>query len=205
MTPRQRLAAPVSRAASALHAAVVSKLFDALMVVMFVALFVALFVVMSVSGCATRPPADAGWTTGRLSVRVDAQADTPARSLSAGFELRGDGQQGELRLSTPLGTLLAAARWSPGEALLTTPGSQTRFADLDALSREALGEALPLQALPDWLAGRPWPGAASRASSAGFDQLGWQINLAAFPEGQIDAVRDAAPRVTLRARLEPPS
>ena len=138
-------------------------------------------------------------------MRVDAQADTPARSLSAGFELRGDSERGELRLSTPLGTLLAAARWSPGEALLSMPGGQTRYADLDALSRHALGESLPLQALPDWLAGRPWPGASSQPLPAGFAQLGWQVNLAAFRGGQVDAVREAAPTVTLRARLEQPS
>jgi len=156
-------------------------------------------------GCATRPttPADAAWTSGRLSVRVDAAGDAPARSVSAGFELRGDGERGELRLSTPLGTLLAAARWSPGEAVLSTPGRQTRFADLDALSREALGEVLPLQALPDWLGGRPWPGAPSSPAGEGFEQLGWRVNLAGHRDGWVEAVRDAPPVVTLRARLEP--
>ena len=161
---------------------------------------------LGAASCATRAPApaDAGWTSGRLSVQVAAYGPSPARSLSASFDLRGNGDRGELRLSTPLGTQLAAARWSPGEAWLDTPGGQARYADLDALAREALGEALPLQALPDWLAARPWPGAAHTPRVAGFEQLGWQVDLAGFRDGRIDVVREAAPRVQLRARLDAP-
>jgi outer membrane lipoprotein LolB len=159
-----------------------------------------------VAGCATRAPAPAaaGWTSGRLSVQVAAHDQAPARSVNATFDLRGDGERGELRLSTPLGTQLAAARWAPGEAWLTTPAGQSRYADLDALARDALGEALPLQALPDWLAARPWPGAGFRPLAEGFEQLGWSIDLAGFRDGRIDAVRESPPRVSLRARLDTP-
>jgi len=157
------------------------------------------------AGCATRPPdmAEMPWTSGRLSVRVAATADVPARSVSAAFDLRGNGERGELRLSTSLGTLMASARWAPGQAVLTTSDGDTRYDDLDSLSREALGEALPLQALPDWLAGRPWPGAPSQPAADGFEQLGWRISLARFGEGWVDAERAAPPRVSVRARLEP--
>lgn len=167
----------------------------------------ALGVAVALGGCATRlsAPADAGWTSGRLSVQVAAHEQTAARSFSASFDLRGNSERGELRLSTPLGTQLAEARWSPGQAGLTTPGGQSRYADLDALSRDVLGEALPLQALPDWLAARPWSGAASRPLAAGFEQLGWTIDLAGFRDGRIDAVRDMPPRVQLRVRLDPPA
>ena len=155
-------------------------------------------------GCATRPAVEAAspWTSGRLSVRVDATPAGPASSLDADFDLRGDGRQGELRLSSPLGSRLATTRWSADEAVLDTGQGQTRYADLDALSRAALGEVLPLRALPDWLAGRPWPGAASAAGPAGFEQLGWQVSLAAFADGRIDAVRPEPPRVTVRVRLQ---
>jgi outer membrane lipoprotein LolB len=62
-----------------------------------------------------------------------------------------------------------------------------------------------LQALPAWLRGRPWPGADSRATAAGFEQLGWAVNLGRYAQGWLEITRAAAPAVTLRARLEPDS
>lgn len=157
-----------------------------------------------VAGCATRPANvdQMPWTSGRLSVRVDALAPQAARSVSAAFDLRGSGERGELRLSSPLGTLIASAIWSPGTARLITPEGETVFADLNALSQQALGESLPLAALPDWLAGRPWPSAPSLATTEGFDQLGWRVSLARLADGYLDAERSAAPIVRLRARIE---
>ena len=145
---------------------------------------------------------------GRLSVRVDGTSGDPARSLSAGFELRGDAERGSLNLATPLGTVLAQARWSPQQVLLVTAQGQKPYADLSALTRELLGEALPVAALFDWLRGRPWPGADSQATrppeEPGFAQLGWQVTLARFDEGFIEARRSDPPVVTVRARMERP-
>ncbi|MFT3819610.1 MAG: lipoprotein insertase outer membrane protein LolB [Rubrivivax sp.] len=159
------------------------------------------------SGCATPPPEAAlPWTSGRLALRVEASAERPAHGLNADFELRGDGRRGELRLSGALGGRLATTRWNADEAVLDTGQGERRYADLESLSRDALGEALPLRALPDWLAGRPWSGAASQAQADGFVQLGWAISLAGFAEGRIDAVREAPPpRVSVRVRLERPA
>ena len=71
-----------------------------------------------------------------------------------------------------------------------------------------LGESLPVAALFDWLRGRPWPGAASTTTvapaDAGFEQLGWIVNLARFDESWVAARRDAAPTVTVRARIDRP-
>lgn len=153
------------------------------------------------AGCATVPaPEDV--LSGRLSVRVDALGDQPARSLASAFELRGDAERGELKLTSPLGSVIALARWTPGEATLATPSSEARYTDLDALSRDALGESLPLRALPAWLRGRPWTGAPSTANGSGFEQLGWQIGLARQAEGWVEARRESPPAVTVRARLE---
>ena len=154
------------------------------------------------AACATKPPADA--VSGRLALKVDAGADTPARSLSSAFELRGDGERGELTLSSPLGTVVARARWAPGEATLATHEGERRFDDLDALARDTFGEILPLRALPDWLQGRPWAGAADQPlqPGAGFVQLGWQIDLARFGAGQLQARRDAPPAVRLRVQKD---
>ncbi|MCU7372171.1 outer membrane lipoprotein LolB [Paucibacter sp. O1-1] len=136
--------------------------------------------------------------SGRLSVLVEG-----GEGGNAAFELRGSPSAGQLELSTPLGSLLARALWSRSEVRLQTPKEERRFDDLDALSRELLGEAIPVAALFDWLRGRPWPGAASETlAGGGFSQLGWQVDLSRFDTGLVLAKRQAAPAVTLRARLE---
>ena len=145
--------------------------------------------------------------SGRLSVRVEADGAAPARSLSAAFELRGDPKTGRLDLSTPLGSVLAQARWSPAKVVLATPRGETDFSDLDALTREVLGESLPVAALFDWLHGRPWPGASRPAVGAagpGFEQLGWAVDLAHFDEALVSARRESPPPVTVRIKLDRP-
>jgi outer membrane lipoprotein LolB len=158
------------------------------------------------TACATpRPPPQPGetpWTSGRISVRIAATAAQAAQGVSAAFELRGDGDSGELRLNSPLGSRLAAARWAPGLAVLDTPQGEQRYATLDELSRQALGEALPLAALPDWMKARPWPGAAHTVNDAGFEQLGWQVLLVRRSEGLIEARRETPPAVQVRLRLD---
>ncbi|MCY7314650.1 MAG: outer membrane lipoprotein LolB [Rubrivivax sp.] len=159
------------------------------------------------AGCATAPQPSsdqAAWTSGRLSLRVEATSERIVQSLSVVFELRGGADSGELRLTSPLGTQVAAAQWSPGQASLRTSEGERQFADLDALSRQALGETLPLAALPDWLAGRPWRGAAHRAQATGFEQLGWVVETNRLAEGWVSATREAAPTLKLRVRLDRP-
>jgi outer membrane lipoprotein LolB len=178
------------------------------------------------AGCATVPGPradDAGDVlSGRLAVRVDAAGADAARSLSAAFDLRGTSTSGTLGLSTPLGSMLAQARWSPAEVVLATPQGTRRFASLDELTREVLGESVPIEAWFDWLRGRPWPGApsapaptapgatasspssgASSSAAASFAQLGWSVDLTRFGEGAVAATREApAPVVIVRIRLD---
>ena len=172
----------------------------------------AFLLAMVLAACASvRPPVE-GVTTdvlsGRLSVRVDGVGSAAPRSMSAAFELEGDPAAGRFGLVTPLGTMLAQARWQPGQVVLATPQGETRYADLDSLTREMLGESLPVAALFDWLRGRPWPGAASVATrppaETGFEQLGWSVNLARFDEAWVSARREQAPVVTVRAKLDRP-
>jgi len=163
---------------------------------------------LCVAACATVMPGGAPGAgdnlSGRLSIRVEADGAAPARSLSAAFELNGDPEAGRLDLSTPLGSVLAQARWSPTEVVLTTPRGESTFKDLDALTREALGESLPVPALFDWLHGRPWPGAASTrvASGTGFEQLGWAVDLQRFDDALVTARRESPPPVTVRIKLD---
>ena len=171
-----------------------------------------------VVACTTVPPAPPAEASdvlsGRLAVRVEPLASEAPRSVSAAFDLRGDSRAGTLGLSTPLGSMLAQARWSPAEVVLTTPRETRRFATLDELTREALGESVPIEAWFDWLRGRPWPGAASAPldvatsvpsdeAAAGFRQLGWRVDLSRFASGTIAATRESpAPVVTVRIRLD---
>jgi outer membrane lipoprotein LolB len=161
------------------------------------------------AGCATPRPPTAGpddALAGRLSVKVDATPTSQARNVTASFDLQGNPRQGRLDLSTPLGTVLARARWAPGKVALVTSQGETQFASLDELTREVLGESLPVAALFDWLRGRPWSGAPSTPSAStaepGFGQLGWNVSLARFDEGWIAATRTQAPAVTVRAKLD---
>jgi outer membrane lipoprotein LolB len=161
------------------------------------------------TGCASVAPLGPGTgsdaISGRLALRVEAAGTEPARSFSAAFDLRGDAQSGALGLSTPLGSMLAQARWQRGEVVLMTPQGTRRFADLDALTREVLGESVPIEAWFDWLRGRPWPATASApaAGSAGFEQLGWSVDLARFADGAVSATRvRPPPTVTVRIQLD---
>lgn len=166
------------------------------------------------AACASAPetgPFGSGETlSGRLAVRVDRDENRGPRSENAGFELQGSPKAGRLDLSTPLGSVLAQARWAPGSVVLVTPRGEQRFADLNALTREVLGESIPVAAMFDWLKGRPWAGAPSEplagtepGDARGFFQLGWSVNLSKFNTGTVVARRAAPRAVTVRAIVDP--
>ncbi len=160
-----------------------------------------------VAGCATTPPPavpPGESLSGRLAMRVDASPGQDARSMSAAFELQGLPERGRFSLSSPLGTMLAQARWQPGSVTLVTSQGETPYPDLDALTREVLGESVPVAALFDWLQGRPWPGAASTVAPPGFRQLGWVVDLSRFDDASIAAVREQPPAVTVRVKMDRP-
>jgi outer membrane lipoprotein LolB len=152
----------------------------------------------ALSGCASlgrqQPPPD---LAGRLAVRIDATAQAPSRSFSA--------DRGTLRMTGPLGATLAEVRWQPGRAELAGAQGTRAYVTLDAMAQDLFGEALPLVALIDWLRGRPWPGALHVKRDDGFEQLGWRIDLGGFVEGLLQATRESAPAVSVRARLEKPA
>jgi outer membrane lipoprotein LolB len=158
------------------------------------------------AGC-TSVPRQPGSTpveplSGRLSLAVDATGEQPAQRFAAAFELQGDARDGTLRLATPLGNVLAEARWTDGRAVLRDGSGERPFESLTALAQALLGEPLPLQALVDWLRGVPWPGAASRPVQGGFEQLEWRVDTQGLGEGRLDARRERAPAVQLRVRLD---
>lgn len=150
--------------------------------------------------------ADAGTTAAMLSGRIAVSvAGQPERSFSTDFWLRGDAQAGVLELGGPLGTTAARASWSAQVAeLRTAQGETVRAASPDALAERVFGEPLPLAAMPDWLRGRAWPGAAAQPRAdglPGFEQLGWQLDLSQLAQGRIDARRLLPPGLSVRVRL----
>jgi outer membrane lipoprotein LolB len=163
-----------------------------------------LALVSMLAACSSLPRTAAVGDTvsGRLSVAVDGAVASPQRNVSAAFELSGTPRDGRLDLTSPLGNVMARARWAPGEVMLSTPEASKAYPDLESLTHDVLGESLPVAALFDWLRGRPWSGAASQPADGGFEQLGWAVNLARFDEGWITARRAQAPAVTVRAKVD---
>lgn len=148
---------------------------------------------MTLAGCAMTPPSPAAsgprWS-GRLALQVQGR---PEGSFSAGFDLRGSPAAGELSLYTPLGGSAALLEWAPGRASLRVPGQPAReAASLDDLLAQALGTAVPVAALFDWLAGVPTPAS------------GWRADLSQHAAGRLRASRLEAPAADLRIVLEGP-
>lgn len=175
--------------------------------------WLALLPALVLAGCAsapTRPPIDdpaARHYSGRLAVRV---AGDDSRSFSAGFELHGTPEQGRIALNSPLGLRLGEAAWRADRATLHGPDGQREFDGLESLSEELFGDSIPIEALFDWLAGRPYPDVASRpldgTAEQGFRQLGWDVRTTRLPtDGLLIAERRTPePVVTVRIKLDTP-
>jgi outer membrane lipoprotein LolB len=154
-----------------------------------------LLAIFLIAGCAQSPRAtdqngliDEYWS-GRISLQVHSE---PAQSFSASFELKGQPGQGELKLISPLGSVLSVLRWSPGEAVLDSGNGQVqRFSSVDELMAQATGTAVPVAALFAWLLGDP------------VSVSGWSADLSRHAEGRISAKRiQPAPLADLRVILD---
>lgn len=174
-----------------------------------------LAVLTLLSACATHPPPLPGHVyAGKLAVRTDATPTQPSRAVSGQFELSGNASDGQLILTSPLGTTIARARWSdpagtqgvPSRIELEADGGTTRYATLEEMMQRAIGDQLPLPAMFDWLSGHPWPFAPVTGGDAtgSFTQLGWRVDLTQFRDNQlIDAQRpQPAPTLHVRVKLD---
>jgi outer membrane lipoprotein LolB len=133
-------------------------------------------------------PGEELWS-GRLAMTVQS---VPPQSFSAGFELRGTPDAGELQLTSPLGTSIATVVWLPGSAEMRQGGQITRRGSLDELTTEFSGTPVPVAALFGWLRGQT------------ADVPGWRADLARQPEGRITAHRFAPlPAAELRVVVQP--
>ena len=126
--------------------------------------------------------------TGRLALQVESE---PPQSFSAGFELRGNAESGELSLFSPLGNTLAVLNWSQGTASLNARGRVQEFDSLDELLTHTTGTPIPIAALFDWLAGTQTSG------------IGWSADLAQLAQGKLQATRHTPdPVAVLRLVLD---
>lgn len=143
--------------------------------------------------------------SGKLSVQVPPlPGQRVAQGGSGSFELMGNASVGQLELATPTGSLLARVRWTPTSVSLEQPKEERSYDSLDALTLELLGESVPVAALFDWLAGRPWSGAVSTPLATpltGFAQLGWRVETDRLGDGVLVASQLGGRAATLRVRL----
>lgn len=143
------------------------------------------------AGCATprMTPVDANaYWSGRMAIQV---LKDPPESLSAGFELQGSAQAGEMVLLSPIGTTLARLEWTPQGARLAQGQQQVDSTSLQRLGARLTGTELPIAALFEWLAGRP------------AEAPGWQVDLSAHAQGRISAERrEPSPGAVLRIALD---
>lgn len=143
------------------------------------------------AGCATprMVPVDANaYWSGRLAIQV---LKDPPETLSAGFELQGSAQAGEMVLLSPIGTSLARLEWTPQGARLAQGQQQVDSPSLQKLGARLTGTELPIAALFEWLAGHP------------AEAPGWQVDLSAHAQGRISAHRrEPSPGAVLRIALD---
>ena len=145
------------------------------------------------AGCASppravQPPQGSNAWSGRLALKVESDQ---AQSFSAGFDLKGDAQTGELTLYSPLGGTFAQLEWSPKDAKLRSNGTERRFESLESLVTNATGADIPIGSIFKWLAGE----------NTSVD--GWQADLRELHNGRLIARRTLpAPLLELRLVLE---
>lgn len=150
-----------------------------------------LALLLGLAGCAStaRPPGaseESHWQ-GKLALKVFSK---PVQAIAANFDLQGRPDQGELVLTSPLGTTLARMQWQPGLATLSANGEQRNFDSLQALARQATGTELPVASLFAWLQGR------DEAAP------GWQVDLKELPNGRLQARHIEEVQAELKIILE---
>lgn len=128
--------------------------------------------------------------SGRISLQIQSE---PVQAFFAGFELRGQADNGELTLISPLGSILGVMRWTPLDATLEQGGNIRRFLSADELLVQTTGAAVPVATLFDWLSGK------------NTTTPGWAADLSQQGAGRITAQRtEPMPPASLRIVLDKP-
>jgi outer membrane lipoprotein LolB len=141
-------------------------------------------VASGVAGCASlspeAPPGDIFSIVGRVAVRYGEEAASGRVTWRHGVA------NDDLVISSPLGQGIAAITRRDGVYTLITAQDQRFTAtDPERLTEQALGWALPLAGLPDWIQGRALPGVSAEpryqdGRLAELRQLGWTIEYSGY-------------------------
>ena len=139
--------------------------------------------------CASTPrERPAQFWSGRIGLLVQSE---PPQNLQGSFELQGTPQVGDLTLLSPIGSILARLSWNPQEAILERGAERWTGSSVEALAQQLAQTPLPVQALFDWIQGRP------------VSYAGWEADLSALDQGRIVARRQQpAPPALLRILLD---
>lgn len=125
---------------------------------------------------------------GRLALTVHTE---PVQSVAAGFDLRGSPDAGSLLLTSPLGNAVARVVWSETDAEWRQGDRVIKKRNLEELTTELGGTALPVAALFAWLNG------------TALEIDGWQADLSRHADGRITARRThPLPSAELRLVLQ---
>jgi outer membrane lipoprotein LolB len=151
----------------------------------------ALALVLAVAACATPGLPPRATEAFDLSGRVSATSHD-GRAFSSALRWQHLPERDEIWLLTPLGQALAHILSTEEGATVTgADRRQYQGADVEALTRQALGWELPLTRLQYWIRGEPAPGAAPQNAErdaagryAAFEQSGWRITLEHYAADQ---------------------
>ncbi|MBC7778670.1 MAG: outer membrane lipoprotein LolB [Proteobacteria bacterium] len=127
--------------------------------------------------------------SGRLALRQAEQA------LSANLRWRYEGAIEEMVITGPLGAGSAELVRDPGGVVFRSQGRELRARDAQALMREALGFALPLDGLRYWVRGQLGPADLAvrverdaRGRLVSFHESGWEVTITDYGAAPIDAL-----------------
>jgi outer membrane lipoprotein LolB len=155
---------------------------------------------------------------GRLSVNY--QRNGQPESVTGNFNWIQRPGRIDVSLASPLGQTIAAITVTPASATLTQADRAPRVAkDIDTLSAQALGWALPVAGLRDWLQGYATDAngkrfVASPANNSVYTNDGWRLRFVSWQEDKaaqpmprrIDAERSAtatSDEMAIRIVLDP--
>lgn len=150
----------------------------------------------------TRVPEDLRFDlSGRLAVRYGEEAFT------GNLAWRHAGSADELLITSSLGAGVARlVRDGGGIVLTTAEPREYRGRDAQTLTEEVLGFRVPVEALADWVRGRPGPQArrvqyGDDGRPLALEQDGWRVEYLEYREGLPARMRLTYPGVELRLAI----
>ena len=167
--------------------------------------WVQLFAVLSLTGCAglhqqPESSSDAATHQQHLESLADIQAfnlqgrigvQTEGRGFSGSTRWQHQAAKDSIALFSPMGGQVANIDATPkGVLLVDNDGKSYSAPDAESLTQKTLGWQLPMKGLPDWVLGRPAPGAVedARWDHAGrltrLKQNGWDISYTQYQDAQ---------------------